>query len=138
MRAVFGASQIAGQAVQEHAQAGGPFGRVALRQQACQQARQHVAAAAGGHARIAGGVEPHAPCGRGDGRVCALQHDEDLPRARFFHQPVQSLEVILAFAKKAPELAGVGREDAVWRQPVEQVGVVGHEVEGVGIDHEGG
>ena len=68
--------EVASEAVEIDTQHGGFLWRIALRQKREDDARQHIAAARRGHARIARGVEEDGTVGHRNRSVCAF-HDND-------------------------------------------------------------
>ena len=72
--------QVARHAVQVHRELARRLGVEELREPRGDHPREHVARAAGGHARIAGGVDEYLVVGRRDQRAMALEDDVHVMR----------------------------------------------------------
>ena len=128
--------KVASEAVEIHAQHGCFLGRIALRQEREDDARQHVAAACRSHAGIARGVEEASAVGEGDGGMCAFQHDDEIVLHREFTLFFKTFERGRGFACDALKLLGMRCQDGLGGQESEPSGVVGEDVQGIGVHDE--
>ena len=107
----------------------------------CQQtgndACQHVAAARGGHAGIAGTVEGDVAVGTAEGRVVTLEDDVALQAFCQFAGLGQSLVAVSGVPLQSVEFFGVGGKDEPLGKLHEPCTMVGQHVEGVRIYHDG-
>ena len=141
-------SVIPGQAMQVDGRVGGLPGGQPLAEQAEAESGQHVPASAGGHARVAGGVEEHGwagdcaargtdacAAGLADGGMGAFEHDNCAVTVGKFLLAAQAFPAVGGFSGQAFEFLGMRREDAAaFGQEFQQGGGLGQEVESVGID----
>ena len=93
-------------------------GRHALRQEAEDQAGEHIAGAGGRQFRRRAGVDRGAPIWRGDDRIAALQHDHGAARPRGAAGP---LELAAAGVEKPGKFAIMWGHDAIVVDRGEQV-----------------
>ena len=130
--------EVAGKAVEVHAQAAGVGTLVATGEEGGDDAREDIAAASRRHTAVARGTELHMTVGETEGGVMALENDVALEMARKFAGTVEPLIAVGAgSARQTVQFLGVGREDEVARQLLHPGTVTGEDVDGIGIDDEG-
>ena len=124
-------------ACSQHARRRRLEGVQALREQRCEDAREHVAGAGRGERRAPAAADCDAPVRMRDQRVVALEHDDRLAllgrRARV-SQPL-ALDVLAVEPQQARELAGVRREDRRVSAAGQRAQAPGVCVQTVGVEH---
>ena len=125
--------EVACETMEIHAQHCGFLGRIALRQKREDDARQHIAAARRGHARIARGVEEDGTVGHRDRGVRAFHDDDKVVFRGQFPLFLKALKRGRGFPHQAFKLFGMWRQYRFGRQERQPSRVVGEDVQGIGI-----